>query len=675
MFKMKFFKTIYYYLRFFKQKKTIKSIFKKNNHSKISKIKFLSFNGRTISFSITEKKTKKKFFIKKFFFLNKEKFNYKIEEVVDKKNKFVSILFFNNLISYKSIEVVNNKNIFLRKFINGVNLSQKIKTLNLDEINIFFEKLIDYILKVFLVMKKNKFFVNIDLKPDNLIIEKNGNINLIDLDLVYTDLSEKNFEAFLLSKFFFKTSFILETNLQKILFDIIKKKINFFYDFKKILLNRFFSADNNIFFNKFIFENYNYFENYVISFDKNTNIKKKFIETISSLPNDIYIIARRYNWLIENKEFDSKDIDIICNKNSIEKIINTFDDNGWDVENNKISQFFEHEQLLVNIDLQTNNLSKFKLSFKELYENSENYNGMTLISEHHYHFIMINNFLRFKKFIKFDYYQELIKYSINNDTYSEYLSFFSNKSYKYHNKIYYSKYELIKRYFIDFLKQKDFVFIGADGAGKSTIVNILDKNISLYVNTKKSYFSSFFYPSGRTNMFFFKTSFIFLILIKIKNNFLYKNKIKSYTSNYRKDTNGFSSMRSIKKLKNIYFQTALFFLIPILVLDAWIHKMIYRFNSYRANICDRYYDDILINFTNIYVRKYLKYLIPSSRNKFYLYSSPEEHFIRKKNEDIETITHMQNCYTENNKNLKSFPTNINQSLITKKIIKTVIKSL
>ena len=131
----------------------------------------------------------------------------------------------------------------------------------------------------------------------------------------------------------------------------------------------------------------------------------------------------------------------------------------------------------------------------------------------------------------------------------------------------------------------------------------------------------------------------------------------------------------MKKLKSIYMQIILFFLIPIFVFDAWIHKIINYFSAYRINICDRYYDDILINFTNTKIRKFLKYLIPNSRNKFYLYATPEEHFSRKKNEEIEMIIHMQKCYTENKKYLKSFPTNINQTLITKKIIKMVLKSL
>ena len=68
-------------------------------------------------------------------------------------------------------------------------------------------------------------------------------------------------------------------------------------------------------------------------------------------------------------------------------------------------------------------------------------------------------------------------------------------------------------------------------------------------------------------------------------------------------------------------------------------------------------------------------MIPKSKNKFYLYAKPEEHFNRKNNEDIEMIIHMQKCYTDNVQLLKKFPTNINQSLIIKKILRMVLKTL
>ena len=245
--------------------------------------------------------------------------------------------------------------------------------------------------------------------------------------------------------------------------------------------------------------------------------------------------------------------------------------------------------------------------------------------------------------------------------------------YFYGDKIYFKKYDYLIRTLIDFLKYKDFVFIGADGAGKSTLVDIVNKNTSLFVRSKKKYLRSFFFPSGRTDMFFFRTSYIFKLLIKIKQIFntnLNKNNQSYKFKNLNKNNN-----RKLKTLKNPYIQTILILLIPLFILDSWIHKVLSYFNFNRIDVCDRYYDDILINYNNPYIRKFVNYFIPNSKYKFYLFASPEEHFERKKNEDIEMIVHMQKCYLENQKSVFQIPTNINQTLISKKILKILLSSL
>lgn len=657
------------------QKRFIENQLNKNTNYKIKNIKFLSFNGRTISFSFEDQNTKKKFFIKKILFLDKDYPNTKISSIIRKKYNLISTFEKNNLISYKTIKIKNSHNIFCREYINGSTLETRLQNLNSVEVNFLFISLIDYILKILIEMRKNKVFVNLDLKPDNIIFDDQNKINLIDLDLVYIDLDKKNFESFILAKFFFKISKIIDYQTQVALFNIIRKKISFLNYFKKSMLDRFFIKEDNKNFDHFIYQNYKYFKNLKISFKKKYSIKSKIIDTLSRMPKHSYIIARRYKWLINNDTFNSKDVDIICDRNKIEKIKKIFLETGWDVLNNKISQYFESSSLLVNIDLDIDTKNKFQLSFSELYKNSEKINGLFFINEKYYYSIIIKNSLKYKKYIKNDYYTEIQKYSnrkelkLNKDI----KNFLNKKMYFYGDKIYFKKYDYLIRTLIDFLKYKDFVFIGADGAGKSTLVDIVNKNTSLFVRSKKKYLRSFFFPSGRTDMFFFRTSYIFKFLINIKQIFftnLNKNNQSYKFKNLNKNNN-----RKLKTLKNPYIQTILILLIPLFILDSWIHKVLSYFNFNRIDVCDRYYDDILINYNNPYIRKFVNYFIPNSKYKFYLFASPEEHFERKKNEDIEMIVHMQKCYLENQKSVFKVPTNINKTLISKKILKILLSSL
>ena len=79
-------------------------------------------------------------------------------------------------------------------------------------------------------------------------------------------------------------------------------------------------------------------------------------------------------------------------------------------------------------------------------------------------------------------------------------------------------------------------------------------------------------------------------------------------------------------------------------------------------------NDILINYTNVYLRRIIRLLIPDSRKKIYLYAMPEEHFARKHNEDLEMILHMQKCYGEYKNYQLIIPTNIESSFVNKKIL-------
>lgn len=650
----------------------VKKSIKLNSDYKISHFQFKSFNGRTASFIFNDKKNNQKFFLKKFIHKDKGHLEIEITDIVKKKYDFLYKLKKENLISYNFYKLDNLNNFYLRDYIDGYTLLSYFQRSDDKNFKIIISNTLEYINKIIFLMRKNNLFYSLDLHLENFIIDNNEQINIIDLDLVYINLETKNYEINLITKFFLKSIQFLNSSQKNIIFEMINTKFSDKFDFKKILLSNFFTEENNHYLNEYIFSNYRYFNNYKISFNRDITIKNKLISTLKSLPRNSYVVARRYDWLIDNYSYQTKDIDIFYDTKYDLIIRELFYKHGWDVNDTSISQYFEINNILVNIDLRSDSKIKFNISFYDLLKNVDRELDINVISRDHYYKIMLYNFLFFKKYIASKIFLEIKNYYSSNNLPPDCTSNFSiNKSYnEFKDTTYSSNWFLLRKIIGNFINFQEIVFIGADGAGKSTISSIISDNLSLYVSTKKKYFSGFFYPSGRTNLFFFKTSKIFLILKFLKDKLNFKSKKK-----FNLESNQDNKLRTSKNLNLFYIQLILIICSPIFILDSWIHKFINRFSLTRLNICDRYYDDILINFTNPFFRKLLRYLIPKSKNKFYLYAKPEEHFNRKNNEDIEMIIHMQKCYTDNVQLLKKFPTNINQSLIIKKILRMVLKTL
>ena len=113
------------------------------------------------------------------------------------------------------------------------------------------------------------------------------------------------------------------------------------------------------------------------------------------------------------------------------------------------------------------------------------------------------------------------------------------------------------------------------------------------------------------------------------------------------------------------------FLIPIFLIDTYLHKIITRFTTARFTVCDRYYEDILLNFSFKKLRKILRFFIYSKSCKILLYASNQLHYNRKKQESIEMIDYMNKVYNEKKYDLE-INTDIPQNIVSKKIINFVI---
>ncbi len=658
----------------------IKNILKKKFKFNVKEFNYLSFNGRTISFSFIDEKNKKKYFLKKFLYKDKDFHQVQIQDIINRKYKFVSKLKEEKLLFYNFYKFENSHQIYVRDYIHGETLLDYFQKIDTDNFKIKIKETIMYLIKILNFMKDNKLYYSLDLHLNNFIITQDGKVNIIDLDLVYIELKAESFESDLIIKFFLKSLKYFNERKKRIFFETLNDCFNPTIKFNKILIDFFFYDKNDSYLNDFIFNNYGYFNTIPLSFNNNISIKEKLISTLKSLPYESYVVARRYDWLIKDSCYQTKDIDIFFDNKYLSDILKIFVDNGWDLYNGLISQYFESQNILVSIDLINNFEHKFNISFEDLLKKADRDLGINMISKYDYANVMLKNFFTFKKNIKTKHLLEIRDYySQNKQNLSEYSNKILNKNYfKYNDKTYSSLLYLFKVILGDFIKYKEVVFIGADGAGKSTMCSIIYNNVSFYVSSKKKYFSGFFFPSGRTNLFYIKTSKLFLLIKRIKDSYYLKIKNKFFYSSNRSillQNSRINNFRTTKNLRLFYIQLFLVVFSPVFIFDSWLHKFTNRLTLYRVSICDRYYDDILINYTNIYIRKLLKYLIPNSKNKFYLYAKPEEHFNRKRNEDIEMIIHMQKCYTENEKYLKKFPTNINQTLINKKILKMVINTL
>ena len=117
-------------------------------------------------------------------------------------------------------------------------------------------------------------------------------------------------------------------------------------------------------------------------------------------------------------------------------------------------------------------------------------------------------------------------------------------------------------------------------------------------------------------------------------------------------------------LKSNTYQLFSIFLIPIFLIDTYLHKIITRFTTARFTVCDRYYEDILLNFYSIKLRKILSFFIYNKICKVLLYASNQLHHDRKKQESLEMIDYMNKVYNENKYDLE-INTDIPQNIVRK----------
>jgi len=672
----RFFNNFRFLILKFKIKKSLSS----SNELQVKSLKLISYNGRSCSLSFKDKKSKDKFFLK--YFLHSNINNVQVSDLVSKKYHLVSLLYKENLITYKCFKFDHLTDSYVRSFLPGVAFSEYVNTLNSSDFETKMSELLLYIDKVLDCMARNTLFYCLDLRLDNFIILNSGRINIIDLDLSHTNATSTNipnantmhqneFKSHTYAKFFEKVVPTLGKSYQKIFYNLIKREISDFKDFKGALLSRFFYSEASVNFDNFILDNYLNFTDDLISFS-NVNVKQKLVETLSELNFGTYLVARRYDWLINDGEFNSKDIDIYCREENILDVLAAFKRNGWDIYNGKIKQYFDHHEMLVKIDLRTDSEKRYKLKINDLLKRSEQLNNIQIIGEEDYHEIMIFNLLNFKKYIKNSYFKEFAEYYPNSSHSfkDKYLFLMKYDFYKYGDKLFLSIFNKYRRISGDFWNHKSLILLGADGAGKSTFSYLLYKNISLLFKTKRRYYGGFFYPSGRTNLFLLKTS-IFFKIAKLIKDFISANftRIKTKkTSDLSSSIDTFSSWRKLSVINKPSMQLFFIFLLPIFIIDIWMHKTIHRFSSNRLYICDRYYDDIVINFTSPLIRKLIRFFLPRADLSFYFYATPDLHFDRKKNENIEMIVHMQTCYSENYKYHLRLPTNASKSFLGKKII-------
>ena len=133
--------------------------------------------------------------------------------------------------------------------------------------------------------------------------------------------------------------------------------------------------------------------------------------------------------------------------------------------------------------------------------------------------------------------------------------------------------------------------------------------------------------------------------------------------------------RKLAVLKNPLMQIIFIILLPIFILDIWFHKFTSRFTKSRLYICDRYYDDIILNYTSAYMRGLIRSIIPLPNYALYFYASPEIHFMRKDEEEIEMIVHMQSCYSGKKYYHTQFPTSARKTFLGKKIVSMLVRNL
>ena len=156
------------------------------------------------------------------------------------------------------------------------------------------------------------------------------------------------------------------------------------------------------------------------------------------------------------------------------------------------------------------------IQFHEIISQAKSENGLKIIDELNYFKIIINNSF-IKKYLKKDYFEEIENFFQKNQSLeiNNYSFLLKSKKYNFRNFYYFSLLDLYKRKFKDFIKNKKIIFIGADGAGKSSNVDLIHNYLKNFVNVEKNIMEIFF-SSGRTNLLLLKTSLVFHLLIFFK---------------------------------------------------------------------------------------------------------------------------------------------------------------
>ena len=580
----------------------IKKILKKKS-IKYSFLKFNSYNGRNITYTYFKKNEENKYLIKYYI-----EDNYDIKKEIE----LIRALNKNNLLNF-SILFSDHKNYYIRDYLIGENAFDTING-DINNSKKIIKKIIHYIYSVLKISNDKKIVYHLDFRLNNFILDHNMNINFIDTDVSHENLTfffqnnqgEYNYnqyKAHTFAKFLVKSIEGLTYEKSNIFFEFCSSLIDEISSVKKIILLRFFQGFESNYLDNFLKKNFYLFKDIDSVFNQKVTIDLKLSESLILINDLKYVVARRYNWLDDESQFKSKDIDIICEKNDLIKIISAFYKNGWDVYNNRISQYFERYKTIIKIDLNTVLEKNDKNFFNEIVSNYEIKKNIKIKDELNYFKIIIKNSFK-KKYLKQKYFSEFQKYfKINNPSrINQYAYLLKQKKYQYKNFYYFSFTELIKRKLKDFIRNKKIIFVGADGAGKSTNVELISNYLNNFVSVEKKYFGNFFLPSGRTNLLIIKTSLLFRFIMILKNKFkINHNKVNKI--------NDLKIDKKLLFLKSNTYQLFVILFLPIFLLDITIHKIITRLTISRFTICDRYYDDILLNYRSKKIKKILIYFI------------------------------------------------------------------
>ncbi len=387
-----------------------------------------------------------------------------------------------------------------------------------------------------------------------------------------------------------------------------------------------------------------------------------------------YVISRNYGFLLENKIYDGKDIDLCVERKDVAKIKKIFENfNFKRIPINPFSnhlgyhKFFVKEKkrlfFHIHVDgitgsnlryLDSKNILKHKRKIGFFYVSS--FNDELLI-------ILLHSILDKKRFRKdyIDDIERLKKENINWDYIEKILNKKIGRKYSIFviNNIKKHRYELIEKearniynYFIKnypfklywifrlyffgglwklnwFRKSKPLIaFIGMDGSGKTTTSNnfiqVLKKN---NFKVKRIY-------TGRG-----------------RNNIL---PIHFFGKRYKK-IGGKTSLgaegKGRKKFSIIHTLAA-----PVFAFDLLLRYFFKIFPARKTHdfvITDRYTTDVLLtNKVPMFLKRFLFWFFPKPTITFYLYNDPQILFVRKKDHPIEDLYRQEKIFDKINKIVK-----------------------